>query len=81
MDKKIKKISNDIIESDSYKSGLIRWKFGAEMRKPTLAEIERMINVIIEDMENDSSITAGGLIIQKTNNHLDVYLYIGDAGQ
>lgn len=77
---KIKSIAKDIYDSKPYSSNLIRWKFGAEVRRPTLLEIETMLLAITADMEDVTSVTAGGLVVEKTGSHIDVYLYMGDVG-
>lgn len=59
--------------------GLLRWKFGAEIRQPTIQEITTMIKKMDEDTDVGYRAEQGGLALSKGDDrHTDVYMFMGE---
>lgn len=64
-----------LIDSD------IKWRFGDERRTPTLDEVEEALDAMAYTVYNGGEgvvAVTGGLLMEKSGEHLDVYCYLGD---
>ena len=58
-----------------------RWKIGGAMLTPTEKDIEQALDAaakMLYDEEVGSSLSVGGLIIEKTDNGFDAYVHVGE---
>lgn len=55
------------------------WKIGGVYQRPTEEAVRHMLSVIADRIKGDTlQYESGGLIVQNNNNHLDVYVFIGE---
>lgn len=59
----------------------IKWRFGEELRTPTLDEVEEALDAMswtLYNGDNGQTAATGGLLMEKSGDHLDTYVYLGD---
>lgn len=58
-----------------------KWKFKDGIRPPDKEDIQGVIDAATETLyaePNDTQVELGKIIVKKVNDHLDVYVFVGD---
>lgn len=62
-----------------HENNKVRWRFNNELRKPTEQEVYNILVKMYRELDDEESITLGGINMQKTAGHTDIYQFIGEV--
>ncbi len=57
-----------------------RWAFKDCYRSPKYSEVEKFVERMAGQIKDGESITSGGIHMERTNGHVDVYVFVHDIG-